>query len=252
MLSGCSQGKHTLTILGFLLFLILLSNPLLANDCVVLLHGMARTSASLDKIENSLQGEGYLVANINYPSRSGTIAELAAPAVEQGLSDCKAQNASRISFVTHSLGGILVRAYLENHELENLHRVVMLAPPNQGSAVVDAFREIPGYIWLNGPVGLQLGTGEDSVPLQLGAVDYDLGIIAGNRTINLILSQFLENPDDGKVSVASTRVEGMCGFIELPVNHVMMMRNRQVIDEVVAYLGTGRFSGENAETGLCD
>ena len=172
---------------------LLVSPPLLAADCVVLLHGLGRTSASLNKIASTLDAEGYLTANIHYPSRSGTIEQLASPAVENGLSECAKNDAERINVVTHSMGGILIRYFLESDNIDNLHRVVMLAPPNQGSKVVDFFRTVPGYILLNGPAGLQLGTDINSVPLQLGSVDFDLGVIAGNRTINLILSRFLDN-----------------------------------------------------------
>ena len=234
------------------LLAMLVSQPLLAADCVVLLHGLGRTSASLNKIARTLQAEGYQTANIHYPSRSDTIEKLASPAVESGLSECGENEAERIHVVTHSMGGILLRYYLENYNIDNLHRVVMLAPPNQGSKVVDFFRTVPGYILLNGPAGLQLGTDINSVPLQLGSVDFDLGVIAGNRTINLILSRFLDNPDDGKVTVASTKVDGMCAFIEMPVTHAMMMRNNRVIGEIVNFLQTGEFKGEGAENNLCD
>jgi len=236
---------------SLLLLSSLFSAPILGADCVILLHGLARTSASLNKIEKVLSEEGYLVVNAGYPSRAGPIEELAVPAIEGGLSECQASGALQIHFVTHSMGGILVRYYLEHHAISELRRVVMLAPPNQGSKVVDAFRKVPGYTLLNGPAGLQLGTGADSVPLQLGRANFNLGIIAGNRTINLILSRFLENPDDGKVSVASTRLDGMCAFIEMPVTHAMMMRNNKVIEQVVSFLAAGKFSGDTAENELC-
>jgi hypothetical protein len=206
----------------------------------------------LNKIASSLKAVGYLTANINYLSRSGLIEQLASPAIENGLSECVANDAQRINFVTHSMSGILIRYYLENKNIDNLHRVVMLAPSNQGSAVVDVFRDVPGYKLLNGPAGLQLGTDVESVPLQLGPVSFDLGVITGNRTINLILSQFLGNPDDGKVTVASTKVDGMCAFTEMPVTHAMMMRNNRVIGGVVSFLETGIFKAEGAENNLCD
>ena len=98
------------------------------------------------------------------------------------------------------MGGILVRQYLLLNTIENLGHVVMLGPPNKGSQVVDKLYKVPGFKLINGPAGMQLGTGELSVPNILGPANFKVGIIAGTRSINLILSSMLPNPDDGKVS----------------------------------------------------
>jgi len=240
----------------FLIFCLLFSlavdsPPAIAADCVILLHGLGRTPASLNKIERSLLEKGFLVANIQYPSRRNVIEELAEFAVDDGVKNCRQQGAEGINFLTHSMGGILVRYYLEDNVIDGLNRVVMLAPPNQGSEIVDFYRNFPGYKLLSGPAGLQLGTDPGSVPSQLGPVAFELGVIAGTRTINFIFSQFLKNPDDGKVSVASTHVEGMCAFIEMAATHAMMMLNRRVIAEAIRFLQTGRFEGDKAENDLC-
>ena len=116
-----------------------------------------------------------------------------------------------------------------------------IGPPNQGSEVVDAYADFPGFEYFGGPAGLQLGTGESSIPRHLGPVAVDVGIIAGTRSINPILSTLLPDKDDGKVSVASTRVEGMNDHIELPVNHVFMMRNEDVFQQIIHYLEYGAF-----------
>lgn len=192
-------------------------------DCVILLHGLARTAAAMAKLDERFTEEGYTVVNAGYPSREYTIEELAPMAVEAGVEACPAGEA--IHFVTHSLGGILVRQYLVDNELPGLGRVVMLAPPNQGSEVVDKMRDVPGFRLLNGPAGLQLGTGEDDIPRNLPAVDFPLGVIAGTRTFNLMLSQFVPNPDDGKVSVESTKVEGMTDFVTVLTEHPMRILN---------------------------
>jgi triacylglycerol lipase len=182
-----------------------------------------------------------------YESTDDPVGVLAGQAVPDGLAGCA--GAQTIHFVTHSLGGILVRQYLEHDEIESLGRVVMLGPPNQGSEAVDRYVDWPAYAWFSGPAGQQLGTGEESVPRALGPVDFDLGVIAGNHTFNPILSTMLPGKDDGKVTVAATRVEGMRDHLELPVTHVFMMRNRDVIEQVIYYLANGRFdrsaSGES-------
>ncbi len=140
-----------------------------AGECVILLHGLARSSLSMERMKWFLEDAGYQVANIDYPSRDFEIDRLAPLAVEGGLTQCaELGSVERVHFVTHSLGGILVRFYFAEHALDSLGRVVMLAPPNQGSLAVDELQDWPGFEWLNGPAGYQLGKGENSIPLKLG------------------------------------------------------------------------------------
>jgi triacylglycerol lipase len=226
-----------------LLVLLLPGAPAMASECVVLLHGLARTAMSMNKMERELAAAGYLTANIDYPSREHTVEELAELAVPQGIDACRSQEGvDRIHFVTHSLGGILLRQYLTDHVLPELGRVVMLGPPNQGSAAVDELRDVPGFDWLNGPAGQQLGKGENSVPLKLGPATFELGVIAGNRTIDPITSAVLENPDDGRVSVEDTKLDGMADFVVVEHSHAFMMRMRRTIELTKAFLSKGRFS----------
>ncbi|MFQ5636025.1 MAG: lipase family alpha/beta hydrolase [Gammaproteobacteria bacterium] len=212
------------------------------NECVILLHGLNRTPASMEKIAASLEDSGYRVANVGYPSREYPIEKLAPLAVDKGLSACRSQlDRGTIHLVTHSLGGILVRQYLSAHEIERLGRVVMLAPPNQGSHAVDVWRGVPGFDWVTGQATHQLGKGEESVPLKLGPPDFELGIIAGDRTFNPIISAVLENPDDGKVTVDDTRLDGMADFRVVPASHAFIMRKDEVIRLIKAFLASGSF-----------
>lgn len=211
------------------------------GECVVLLHGLARSSHSMNKLERAFAARGFMVANVDYPSRKHRIEDLATIAVTKGIVACERTGYKTIHFVTHSLGGILVRHYLSHHSLPRLGRVVMLAPPNQGSEVVDRFGRLPGYAFLNGPAGQQLGTNSKSVPLLLGPVTYPVGIIAGTRSVNPVLSLALTRPHDGKVTVARTKVPGMADFIELPASHPFIMRNRSAIAQTLAFIETGAF-----------
>ena len=227
--------------LGSLVLVIGFCAPsIVAADCVVLLHGLARTSGAMKKLIPPFENEGHQVINVDYPSRKKTVEQLAPLAVnELGFSKC--DPASSIHFVTHSLGGILVRYYLAHNDVPKLGRVVMMGPPNQGSQVVDKLRDVPGFKVVNGKAGLQLGTDAESIPKNLGAVEFDLGVIAGNRTVNLLLSRLLPDPDDGKVSVESTMVEGMVDHITLPVTHTFMMKSKSVIEQAVHFIEYGRF-----------
>ncbi|MCB1671386.1 MAG: alpha/beta hydrolase [Gammaproteobacteria bacterium] len=226
-----------------ILLLILVALPVAgrAADCVVLLHGLARTSGSMNKLEESLREAGYEVVNLGYPSREHPVAELAAQAVGEGLESCAATGAGRIDFVTHSLGGILVRYFFAEHSDPRLGRVVMLGPPNQGSELVDALAEFPGFELLNGPSGDQLGTGPGSIPEALGPVSFETGVIAGDHSFNPLYTALIPGPDDGKVSVESTRVEGMTDHLILPVTHTWMMYNDEVIRQVLQFLANGHF-----------
>jgi triacylglycerol lipase len=197
----------------------------------------------MEKIASAFSAQGYTVANIDYPSSKLPIEELAPLAVEAGIAQCA--GSSKVHFVTHSLGGILVRYYLQDHEITNLGRVVMIAPPNGGSEVIDAMIGTPGFELLHGPTGVQLGTDDASIPSQLGPVAFEVGIIAGTRTVNFMLSQYLPNPDDGKVSMERTKVAGMADFVALPHSHSFIMKKPAAIAQAQAFIATGHFVTKN-------
>ncbi len=223
------------------------ANTAFAAECVVLLHGLIRTSASMERMQESIADAGYETINVEYPSRDHTIEDLAPVAVEAGLAGCRAiDGVGKIHFVTHSLGGILVRQYLADNEIPELGRVVMMAPPNQGSIAADRMGNVPGFDWINGPSGRQLGKGEESVPLKLGPATFELGVIAGNRSIDPITSAVLPNPDDGRVAVEDTKLDGMQDFVVVDHSHAFMMRMKKTIDLTLSFLRTGRFSGTAA------
>ena len=193
------------------------------------------------KMAVGLQEAGYTTANVDYPSQSASIEDLAPMAVNEGLEKCREANAQQIHFVTHSIGGILLRYAHDESPIAELGRVVMLAPPNQGSEIVDVTRDWPTVEIFSGEAGLQLGTDENSIPSQLGPVDFELGIIAGTGTINLIMSAMLPQPNDGKVSVESTKVAGMSDFLLVDNSHHYIVSSDLVIENTITFLRSGRF-----------
>lgn len=212
------------------------------QDAVILLHGLARTKASMSKIESYLDKKDFMVVNMDYPSREKPIEILSKTVIPEALKICKKNNADKIHFVTHSMGGILVRHYLAHNTIPNLGRIVMLSPPNKGSEVVDKFKGLTLFKWLYGPAGQQLGTDPDSVPNQLGSLEYEVGIIAGDRSINPIFSWLIPGIDDGKVSIERAKLSGMKDFLIVHNTHPFIMNDPFVHQQIHAFINNGSFS----------
>lgn len=215
-----------------------------AADTVVLLHGLGRGPASMWPLERSLKREGYQVLNIGYPSQRASIGELAEKALAPVFGDGAAVSRGRVHVVTHSLGGILVRQYLRKHGVpERLGRVVMLAPPNSGSEIVDTLSGWRLYAWLNGPAGIDLGTAAAHAPAALGPLPstVEVGVVAGAFSWNPLFSTLIPGADDGKVSVARTHVTGERDHLTLPYSHTWLMNRAETRRQVAAFLREGRF-----------
>lgn len=211
------------------------------TECVILLHGLGRTRMSMLNLEQYLVTSGYWVVNYGYPSRSEKIEQIAKVYIPDAISKCNSNLSSKINFVTHSLGGIVIRQYLQTHELPTGSRIVMLSPPNHGSELPDHYKDESWFQWFTGPAGQQLTTREDSLPNQLKPVDVEIGVIAGTKSIGSWLSSIIPGADDGVVSVKSTRLDEMKDFLQVPRTHTFIMESDEVHRQIVYFLKNGRF-----------
>jgi hypothetical protein len=238
------EARHQGILVKKFLFVVLLSLAMpvygQTGECVVLLHGLARTSRSMDSLGEYLTSQGFTVINIDYPSREYPIEQLSVMIRKEVVS--RTSGAGTVHFVTHSMGGIIVRTMQATDPLPTLGRVVMLSPPNQGSEVVDSL----GGLWLfgsiHGPAGKQLGTRDEGIARKLGKVDFPLGVITGDRSVNWINSLIIPGMDDGKVSVERAKVDGMADYLVVHACHPLIMNHPAVQSQCVYFLRHGRFT----------
>ena len=211
------------------------------GDYVVLLHGMGRTTRSMKKLEQRFAADGFRVVNLAYPSTRAPIETLATRYLGPALAARCRRPDRKIHFVTHSLGGIVLKYYLNDNALPNLGRVVMLSPPNQGSELADRWRGNILYRFFTGPAGQQLGTAPSGLSNRLRAVTFELGVITGNRSLNPWTSRIIPGADDGKVAVARAKAEGMQDFLVVPRSHTLIMRDPEAISQALFFIHNGRF-----------
>ena len=212
-----------------------------AHACVVLVHGLGRSSHSMASLADSLDHKGYVIVNNGYRSTSQSI-EISAAVIGDDIAACRAQRASPIHFVTHSLGAILVRVYFQDHRIADAGRVVMLAPPNHGSEISDHLKSRWWFENMLGPAGAELTTDSTGLPNRLHPIGLDIGVIAGTRNYEPWFEAYFHGPNDGKVSVESAKLAEMKDFITVDASHTFIASSPIVQDEVADFLARGRFT----------
>ncbi|MHC2461524.1 esterase/lipase family protein [Bradyrhizobium embrapense] len=208
----------------------------------VVLHGISRTARSFRRMELALKDAGFATLNLDYDSRRKGLEALAEdihPSLDHFAQSCDGS----VHFVCHSMGGLLARVYLARYRPTRLGRVVMLGTPNGGSEIADRLKHLAAYRAFFGPAGQQLVTRRDAATSALlPAIDYEAGIIAGNRSVYPITSMGMPRPHDGRVSVANTRLDGMADHIVIRTSHPWLVRNKDAIAQTIAFLRDGEFT----------
>jgi pimeloyl-ACP methyl ester carboxylesterase len=243
-------------ILSFLLLFVLgIYNPVYANEdaadnYVVLLHGIGMSKYHMQRLESYLEKDGLKVINIDYPSRKHSIEELTKfvhDSIHQHL-----QKAKTVHFVGHSMGGLVIREYIYSYKPANLGRVVHIGTPNKGSDIADKWQHYQVYRDFFGPAGQQLTSAALKQAPDLGKVTYEIGVIAGSRSIDPFSSWIIPGRDDGKVSIKNTMIEGMVDHIIVPIAHSAMPLSKLVHYQTGYFLKNGSFDHNKSEQELVD
>jgi pimeloyl-ACP methyl ester carboxylesterase len=212
-----------------------------SDEGVVLLHGIFRGRRSMQGLARFLGAEGYRTLNLDYPSRRQPIEALVAH-IQPQIAAFAPSVPGKLHFVGHSMGGLLIRAHLHRFRSQNLGRIVMLGTPNQGSEVADFLKDWWAYKKLFGPAGQQLVTGLTTADTLFGPIDYELGVIAGNRSVDPVSSLIIGDPNDGRVSIERTKIAGMTDHIVVAASHPFLPAKKEVHRLVFEFLRHGRFA----------
>ena len=203
-----------------------------------MLQGSGSSANSLWSAEQFFTTRDYEVYRLAYPSTKKALGQL----VEQIRKEAQGLCPTTPNFLTHSMGGIILRVIKSTHPDFAVARFLMLGPPNHGSEIVDEWGDRKLFVQLNGPAGASIG--RDGVFTELPNVEFDLGIIAGSRSLNPYFSYLITGPDDGKVSIEATKVAGMKDHIVLLVTHTFMMNNAEVLNQALHFFQNGYFRKE--------
>jgi triacylglycerol lipase len=233
--------RRALALLGLLLVSTLRAAEAPEPDCVVLLHGIGMRGIVMKRLESAFSDKGYRVVNISYPSRRMPFEQIAGEYLPAELETAGVARAPRLHFVTHSLGSLIVRKLIQDCRPPNLGRVVMIGPPNHGSAAADQAKQSTLLSGFLGENLARLGTGDEGIVRTLGPADFEVGVIAGEASINPMFGSALEGKHDGAVTVESAKLEGMADFLVVPYSHTAMLWRDEVIRQSLAFLAEGRF-----------
>jgi len=212
------------------------------NEGVVLLHGILRTNRCMSGLASFLEGQGYKTLNLDYPSAKYDISSIAE--LIHGTIKKFADKHSKIHFIGYSMGGLVIRAYLQKYRLENLGKIVMIATPNKGSEVADFLQNFWLYKKLYGPAGQQLITDQQSFKDILGDIYYDLGIISGISPYYFFGNYLIGKKNDGRVSIESSKIEGMKDQVTIKSGHTWIPSYKKTWQQAARFIATGKFEYE--------
>jgi len=207
------------------------------GDTVVLLHGLGRSRASLWVLQRRLQDAGFATRNFPYAPTFHRFDTLVTKLHDYIVARV---DTPHYHLIGHSLGNVLIRARFRHGYPAGLGRIVMIAPPNHPPKLARKLRGCPPFRLWAGDSGQQLASEE--FYRTLPTPDVPFGVIAGNRGQQLTFDE----PNDGIVTVESTRLAGMADHLVLPHTHTFIMNRRDTATAAIHFLRHGHFPPDRA------
>lgn len=209
----------------------------MSGEAVVLVHGVIRSSKSMQKLQRRLAEAGYTVVPFDYPSTRIDVPG-AAGHLRQVLESL--EGIERVHVVAFSLGGLVARCCLGEYEEPRLGRLVLVGVPNRGAELADLLRNLWAFKFVYGPAGQQLISTTEGFAAGLAVPKCEFAVIAGGRGEPRGYNPFIPGDDDGTVSVASTRLPGAADFALVPALHTPLIGNSQTLEYALRFLKEGR------------
>lgn len=202
------------------------------QELIVLVHGLMRTYRSMSPLKSYLEKQGYRVYYYKYPSARYSIHNHAL-LLNEFIIKLLAENPGiTVHFITHSLGGIIVRealARLPKEQLKKIGSLIMLAPPNQGSALAKlSVKVFPMVTYFIKPL-IELSPDQTAYVHHVPVPNIKIGIIAGRF--------------DAKVPLSSARLDGLPEPIVVNTTHTFIMNHRRTKELIKNFLEKGTFGG---------
>ncbi|MFC1490864.1 alpha/beta fold hydrolase [Candidatus Latescibacterota bacterium] len=222
---------------------IIADTPEIKNEAVILIHGFGRTGRDMKKLETFLRESGYHTECPTLPTTLLTVKECTAifehdfPAI--------AEKYDTLHFVGHSMGGLIIRQFLSENSVPKLGRCVLIATPNQGTAIAGFAAKYFNFSLKIFKSIEDFQPGGMIFPSPAHFPEPEIGVIAGTGTTYMFLGKFLDGADDGLVPVDAVSFPGMKDFVVTPYGHNEIHKTEEVAVLVRTFLQNGTFDADN-------
>lgn len=220
------------------------------TEHVILVHGLARSSSSMSRMQRGLEAAGYDPIAWSYPSRRRRL-EGHINAFQEWLANSEFEGP--VHFIGHSLGGLIIRGALAQEPPVTVGRIIMIATPNRGAGIVSRYGRQPFSKFFFGLPMEDLHVNSESL-INLGTPNAEIGIIAGvqpfhpfNPISYINLLHLSEAEHDGTVELDNTYLKGMTDNITVNAHHTFICDDHKVIEQSVHFLKHGKFVHRQAE-----